>query len=421
MNFENFLEKINGMIWGNGLIFLLIGCGLFYTIRLGFIQLRLIPELLKTSAKTKSEGDGISQIKTIFLSLGTAMGTGNITGVASALLIGGAGAIFWMWVSAFFGMAIVYAENYLAAVYKKEKCAGPMAYLKYGLNLKILPAAFAIFCICASLGMGGMVQVNSFSGSLFECTDIDPRFVFSVSFILIYIIIKGGARRISSASQLLLPIAAISVGAVCIISIVKNHERVPIAVKQIFTQAFNFRSAAGGVTGFTVSSAVSAGMRRGIFSNEAGLGSSPILHSASSNSCPKLQGLCAMAEVFIDTIVCCTITALTLLSAPIGDYSIISALENVTGNHTDIFITASLSIFALCTIIGWYYCGETAFIFIFGSERKKYFTLIFSFIASLGAILTLNTVWTLSDVFNGLMAFPNLLALFLLFRKVRKE
>ncbi len=421
MALTDILKSINNFIWGNGLIFILLGTGIIYTFRLRFIQFRFVPFLVKSihNDSGKNSGThGISQLKTVCMSLGTAMGTGNITGVASAISIGGPGAIFWMWVSAFLGMAVVYSENYLAMTYRRTgECSGPMAYLKHGLGSPVLAAVFAFFCLAAGLGMGGMVQVSSFNDALAECCTVSPYIAAPIIFVIIFIVIKGGASRIGSAAQALLPAVTLAYTTISIIIIIKFHDRLLSSFGLIFSEAFNFSSAAGGITGFAVSRAVSAGIRRGIFSNEAGLGSSPILHSASSNDSPETQGMWSMAEVFFDTVICCTITALVLLCS--GGSSVTSAFAEVLGRGSGIFLTVSMGIFAFCTIIGWYYCGETAFRYLFGSSGIKIFCVAYAAFSSLGAVLTLDTVWTLSDIFNGLMAFPNLAGLILLVNKVK--
>ncbi len=428
MKFEDILEKINSYVWGSGLIFLLLATGAVYTLKLGFIQLRCLPFLAKSiknpDIHSQSSG-GLSQLKTVCMSLGTAMGTGNITGVASALSIGGAGAVFWMWVSAFFGMALVYAENYLSVTFSEKSTEsslrGPMAYLKNGLGSKRLAAVFAVFCMLAAFGMGGMVQVSSFAESLTECVNISPVLLAVIIFTIIFIVIIGGTGRIGSAAQTLLPIVTVLYTIASIAVLIRFSGNIIPSLRAVFTEAFSFRSAAGGAAGFAVSRAVSAGIRRGIFSNEAGLGSSPILHSAAESSSPSLQGMWSMFEVFFDTIICCTMTALVLLSSSGDNFSVSIAFSSVFGEYTDIFLALSMAVFAFCTIIGWYFCGETAFTYLFGTKHKKSCALIFAFTSSLGAVLTLNTVWTLSDIFNGLMAFPNIIGLLLLINKVKKE
>lgn len=424
MDINSILNKISEFVWGKGLIFLLLSAGLIFTFKLRFIQFRFIPYLIK-SIRQKNSGskNGISQLKTVCLSLGTAMGTGNIIGVASALAIGGPGAVFWMWISAFLGMALVYSENYLAIIYRKKgECTGPMAYLRYGLGSPILSYVFAAFCLAAALGLGGMSQVGSFTSNLYSCINIKPIIAAVIIFIVIYSVIKGGISRIGSAAQALLPAVTIVYTFVSFLVIFKFRSNIPDAFRCIFSGAFSFTSAAGGISGFAVSKAVSAGIRRGIFSNEAGLGSSPILHCASENESPSLQGMWSAFEVFFDTIFCCTITALVILTSSNCEvFSVTEAFSTILGSKSALFLTASMAIFAFCTIIGWYYCGETAFRYLFGDSKLKSFSLIFAASSSLGAILTLQTVWTLSDIFNGLMALPNLLGLILLINKVKRE
>ncbi|MBO5164632.1 MAG: sodium:alanine symporter family protein [Ruminococcus sp.] len=405
------LEKINGFVWGGGLIFLLLFTGTVLTIRLKFIQLRLPILLLKNG---KSQNSGLSQLKTVCMSLGTTMGTGNIVGAASALALGGAGSIFWMWVSAFLGMSIVYAENVLSAKYSDKTLKGPMAYISKGLGFPALGAIFAVFCVLASLGMGGMVQVNTFTEALGNCTDFSRPVAALVIFLLIMLTVHGGGERIGTAAQYLLPAASAAYAAVCVAAIVIYKERLPEVFRSIFSEAFDFRSAAGGIFGY----ALSVGIRRGIFSNEAGLGSSPILHSAAETSSPHTQGLWSMFEVFFDTILCCTLTAVTVLCGS-ESFSVTEAVSAALGSYSDTFITAELGIFAFCTVIGWYYCGMTAFSHISKGRYIGIFAAVYSCFAASGAIFSSETLWTLSDIFNGLMAFPNLLAILLLMPKIK--
>lgn len=423
MSIITILEKISSAVWGNGLIFLLLGTGFFFTIRLKAPQLKLIPQLIKLSRVSSDTNNtkGISQLKTVCMSLGTAMGTGNITGVASALAIGGPGAIFWMWVSAFLGMTIVYCENFLAVKYKRNSCIGPMAYLKYGLKCPWLAVVFAFFCVCAALGMGGIIQISSFTDTLYQSVSLSPVVCAVIIFLLIFAVISGGTDRIGSAANILLPIVTVAYTTACFCILFLFRERILPAFGEIFSGAFGFRTAVGGISGFAVSRAVSAGIRRGVFSNEAGLGSSPILHCASENSSPELQGLWSMFEVFFDTIVCCTLTALTLIvSSENGCFSVVSAFSTLLGDFSGAFLTLSMGVFAFCTIIGWYYCGERAFSFLSKGKGIRCFCIAFAAFSSLGAVLKPDIVWTLSDIFNGLMAFANLPGLLLLANKVRK-
>ncbi|MDE6833986.1 MAG: amino acid carrier protein [Ruminococcus sp.] len=405
-----FLEKINSYVWGAGLIFLLMTTGIIYTIKLKFIQFRIIPFFRKNPPDRK-------QFRTVCMALGTAMGTGNITGVTSAIAIGGAGAVFWMWVSAFFGMALVYAENTLSMTYSTKDIKGTMAYLCKGLGSPELAVIFAVFCVMACIGMGGMVQVNTFSGSL-ETFHINRYFIAVCAFVLIYLVTSGGAERIGKTAQFLLPMVSVAYMVVCIAVLVVFRKNIPSALSEIFGQAFGLRQFTGGISGYTLSRTVSTGIRRGIFSNEAGLGSSPILHSSAENTSPEVQSMWSMAEVFFDTMICCTLTALTVICST-ENFSIQTAFSHVTGDFSVPFLAVSMAIFAFCTVIGWYYCGESAFSYLSGGKYKKLFCIIFSVLASSGAVLTMKTVWTLSDIFNGLMAFPNLVGLVLLMNKVK--
>lgn len=407
----DFLEKVNSYVWGAGLIFLLIATGIIYTVKLRFVQFRIVPFFLKNPPDRK-------QFRTVCMSLGTAMGTGNITGIATAVATGGAGAVFWIWVSAFFGMALVYAENSLSVKYSTNVVKGSMAYLARGLGSPLLAGVFAVFCVTACIGMGGMVQVNTFAESLETCIHINKFMVAVVVAVMIFLVTSGGADRIGKTAQFLLPAVSVLYMGGCLTVIFVFRKNIPDAFGEIFGQALGIRQFAGGVSGYAVSRAVSTGIRRGIFSNEAGLGSSPILHSSADSDKPELQGMWSMTEVFADTLIC-TLTALTVICTSAG--TVQTAFSSVMGNVSLPFLTIATAVFAFCTIIGWYYCGETAFRYISGGRGVKIFCIVFSVLASTGAVMTMKTVWTLSDIFNGLMAFPNLTGLILLMNKVSKE
>ncbi len=412
----DFLERISSFIWGGGLIFLLLFTGIVYSVKLKLIQFQTLPFLLKNAGKNKNNSGGLSQWKTVCMSLGTAMGTGNITGVAAAVALGGAGAVFWMWISALFGMALVYAENSLSVTYSTKDCRGPMAYLLHGLGSPLLAVVFAVMCLAASVGMGGMIQVSSMIDCINSTAEVKSIPAAMIIFLLIFIVTSGGAKRIGSAAQTLLPLASFIYGIMCIWVLLCCHSQLPEVFRSIFTQAFGFEQAASGGIGYTIS----IGIRRGIFSNEAGLGSSPILHSAAESDSPHLQGMWSMFEVFFDTIICCTLTALVIICAP-GDGTAAGAFNAVIGDFSGLILSAAMAVFAFCTIIGWYYCGETAWRFLSGRSSGKGFSVFFSMAASLGAVISLNTIWLISDIFNGLMVFPNLVGLILLIKKVKRE
>lgn len=408
------IDRLSDLIWGNGLVLLLLLTGLMFTVKLKVMQLRLPFFLLR---KSKCRNNGIPQLRTVCMSLGAAMGTGNITGVAAALTVGGAGAVFWMWVSAFLGMALVYAENFLSVKYSRDTLRGPMAYLEIGLGCRRLACFFAVMCVLSAFGMGGMVQVSSFAESLDHCADIPSSVIAVMTCAVILIIIRGGAERIGKVSQFLLPSVSVLYALMCGAVLIKYHDGIYNSFLCIFKEAFGIKQAAGGITGYTLSKAVTTGVKRGIFSNEAGLGSSPILHSSAESDSPHTQGMWSMFEVFFDTMICCTLTAVTLLAC--GEKTVQGAFSNVFGNCSSFLTAAEMAVFAFCTLIGWYYCGESAFIYITDGKWKKEFSYAFAVTASLGAIISIRAVWTLSDIFNGLMAFPNIIAVILLRNKVR--
>ncbi|MBR1591947.1 MAG: sodium:alanine symporter family protein [Ruminococcus sp.] len=407
------LTEINNFIWGGGLIFLLLSTGLLYTVRLKFIQLRM-PLFLWKSIGSRESNKGISQFKTVCMSLGTSMGTGNITGAAAAVTVGGAGAVFWMWVSAFLGMAIVYAENSLSVIFGGEGSPGSFAYIEKGFKSRIIAVIFAVFCIFCSFGMGGMVQVNAFAESL-SVYYINKYTAALIIFLIILSVVSGGAKRISTAAQYLMPAASLFYTVLCIAVMIKFRGNILPSFSAIFREAFGIRQAAGGGIGY----AVSVGIRRGIFSNEAGLGSSPILHSAAESDSPQTQGMWSMFEVFFDTCICCTLTALAVLCSGQGD--IMSICRMMLGKIGEPFLMAEMGVFSFCTVIGWYYCGESAYKYIFGKKKSMIFCIIFSLAAASGAVGGMKEIWTLSDIFNGLMIIPNICALIILCDKVKNK
>ena len=411
------LDRASELVWGNGLVYLLLLTGILYTIKLKGIQIKMFPYILKRAAKGRINGDGI---RTMCMSLGAAMGTGNITGVASAIAIGGAGAVFWMWVSAFFGMATVYAENILSEKYSDDTAKGPMAYISKGLGSRKLAYFFFFFFFFASFGMGGMAQISTMSESIIRCTDINGFILAFIIFATVFAVISGGAERIGKAAHILLPAASVVYSAICLIIIIRNRQVLPTVFERIFSEAFGFEQAVGGICGHTIARTMSVGTRRGVFSNESGLGSSPLLHSSHDSGSKTSYAVCAMIEVFIDTMICCTITAVTVLCSS-SDTTVRTAFISLTGSNTDLLLSAIMTVFAFCTVIGWYYCGETAFLHLFPESSVKKYSLLFALVAASGTIIRSETIWTLSDIFNGMMAFPNILALILLIKNVKAE
>lgn len=434
------LETVNKIVWSDFLLILLLGTGLYFSIKLKFFQIFRIRHIFKNtvgslfkekSTVKSSDGGSISQFQTLSTALAATMGTGNIAGVATALTLGGAGAIFWMWVSAFLGMALVYAENYLGTIFRKKQgdcwCGGPMEYLERGTGRKFPAVLFAVFCVLASFGMGNMTQVNSISSSLSDLFGVSPFVTGTVCAALAFAVISGGIKRIGKASQYLIPILSVVYISASVVIIIKNRSNMPDTIKNIFTGAFGVSSVGGGICGAAVKRCISTGLRRGVFSNEAGLGSSSLLHSASDNQDPHRQGLWAVAEVFIDTIICCSLTAFAVLSSGVsgsgrdGVVLVTQAFRTVMGNAAPVFMSVSVSLFAFATLISWFYCGECSVRYLFGRCGVPFYKILFVFFAFIGSLAELRAVWTVSDIFNGLMALPNLAGLIILRKYVKSE
>jgi AGCS family alanine or glycine:cation symporter len=335
----------------------------------------------------------ISQFKVFSNSLATTMGTGNIVGVASALAIGGPGSIFWMWISAIIGMFIVYAENVYGSKFRYKDdsgdyIGGALAYIKNGVKSHTLFVIYAALCIGSSFCMGNMVQANSISNAV----HINPQITGIILFIIIGVVIIGGIGRISNLNQFLMPILTLFYIASCVVIISINIEKVGEVFATIFQSAFGLTE----IGGASVGTAINIGLRRGIFSNEAGLGTSGIMHSQAEGGNPHVQGLWGMLEVAVDTLLCCTLTAVTLLCSG-GVYPL----------GTEICVV----LFAFATIIGWSYCGETAFRAVFGHKRVYIYRYVYVVMVYFGAVLNLEVVWGIADVFNVCMIVPNLIAL----------
>jgi len=426
------LEMINKIVWSDFLLVLLLGTGLYYSVRLGFFQILRFPYVLKktlfslfSDSSTRKAKNGVSQFQTLSAALGATMGTGNIVGVAAAVTTGGVGAVFWMWISAFLGMAVVYAENYLGCIYRKKHTGGTIAVLEYGTGKRFPAVLFCIFCSLASLGMGNMTQINSISQAVESTFRIPPIYTGIFFSVIIFFIICGSIKRIGKISQVLIPALSLIYIILSLAVILKNLNAVPSAFRDIFRSAFGINAVYGGINGEILRKSINTGLRRGIFSNEAGLGSSSLLHSGTENPDPHRQGLWAVFEVFTDTIVCCTLTALAIItsgsisSGKTGVLLSIQAFSDILGGFSDIFISVSVILFAFATVISWYFCGECCIKYIFKEKGIAIYRIIFSFCIIIGSYSKLENVWLISDIFNGLMAFPNLAGLIILRKQVR--
>ena len=414
--------------------------GLFLTARLrgfqfrrfGYVAKNTVGSLFEKNQHKKTDG-GVSPFQAVTTALAGTIGTGSIAGIATALVAGGPGAIFWMWVSALLGMVTKYSEIVLSLKYREKNAAGawmggPMFYIRNGLGIKSLAALFAVFAMIACIGTGNATQSNSISG-VFEANFNIPTWVTGLILtVIVSAVILGGVRRIASVNEKLVPVMAVFFILASIFALVFNAERIPAAFGLIFKEAFNFKSAFGGAAGYGILSAMRYGVGRGVFTNEAGLGSAPIAHAASSTEDPVKQGLWGAFEVFITTIVICTMSSLVVLTSDVYLDAFASGtkpLYNGAALSTQAFgealpfvgnvvISIATVFFALSTILGWAYYGEVSATYIFKSHEKTA-TLIYRCIyiafVFIGAITEIGILWLVADCFNALMALPNLIAL----------
>ena len=438
------VTKVNGFMWGIGLLLLLCGTGIYFTIRLRFIQvrrfgegIRLVFGHIKGHSGEKKHGE-MTPFQSMATAIAAQVGTGNLTGAATALISGGPGAIFWMWVSAFFGMATIYAEASLAQEYKTtahgEVTGGPVYYIRQafkGTFGKVLATLFAVFIILALGFMGNMVQSNSigsaFSG-VFESRNIPipPVAVGIVLAIIALFIFVGGTERLAQVVQKMVPFMAVIYIIGSLILILLNAAQIPEAFRQIFVGAFNPSAIVGGAAGITVREAIRYGVARGLFSNEAGMGSTPHAHARAAAKNPHEQGLSAMISVFIDTFVILNLTVFSVLttgamSTGKGGIALTqAAFMTKFGGFGDIFIAICLLFFAFSTILSWHFFGLINVKYLFGAKASKIYSILVVAFIVVGSTLKVNLVWELSDFFNGLMVIPNLLALLALSGVVAK-
>lgn len=443
----NLLEQIHRMVWGPWTLVIFLGVGIFFTLKCKFFQIRGLPywwrhtagRILSGEASQKGEeGKGISQFQSVCTALAATVGTGNIAGVATALTAGGPGALFWMWISAIIGMITAYAETVLGIRYRyKDKdghyVCGPFIYMERGLGLKGMGVLYSFLCLMCSMGMGSMVQANS-AVSTMEYTWHVPALTGGVIFtVLLMLVICGGIRRIGSVAERLVPAASGIYIIFSLIVVISCIEAVPGVFAAMFKSAFRFESAAGGTAGYIISRSIRYGISRGVFSNEAGLGTLAVLHGPAENTTPHEQGMWAMFEVFFDTVVLCTLTALVILcmtggapeTAPYQGAALASwCFGGRLGIMGEYLVSGSMVVFAFATIMAWFYLGKQAAVYLIegiglGAAARTFFTswvypVLFLGSVFLGSEARLDMVWMLSDIWNGLMAFPNLTALLFL-------
>ncbi len=427
-------QALSGVIWGPEMLALILATGLYLSIKTGFLQLTQAHLWFKmtflsifTNRNTTKSRDknAISQFQSFATALAGTAGIGNIAGVATAIVAGGPGAVFWMWVSALLGMMLIYAENVLGIHYRYRGkngrwIGGPMVYIERGLKLKWLAVLFSFFCVCASLGMGNITQANAVADALFTYMGVPELLTSLFTAILVGVIIFGGLKRIARVAETLVPFMVLfyCLGGILLIFI--NRSRLPAALSLIITQALSLKSASGGIMGYTVMRAMRFGVARGIFSNEAGLGSSVIVHACADVDEPVQQGFWGIFEVFADTIVMCSITALVILTSGTfepgldGAALAVAAFESGFGRFGGLFVSLATALFAVSSMIGWSYYGECGLKYLIGDRLVPVYRLLFILLAAVGGTLELGFVWELSDTLNGLMMLPNLIAVILL-------
>ena len=431
INLEEVLKNIDGIVWGPPLLILLVGTGIYFTFKLNFIQMFKLPLAIKylflnDDDKSDNEAKGeVSSFAALCTALSATIGTGNIVGVATAIATGGPGALFWMWVAAFFGMATKYVEGVLAIKYREvdengEMSGGPMYYIEKGVGNKFLANMFAFFGIAvALLGIGTFGQVNSISKAALISFNIPIWFTAIIITILVTLVTLGGIKRISNVAEKIVPTMAILYIIGALLVLICNFKAIPSAITLIIKSAFNPSAALGGTTGITISLAIQMGIGRGVFSNEAGLGSAPIAAAAAKTKYPVKQGLISMTGTFIDTIIICTMTGLAIVltgsfnSGLEGAAMTTFAFENglpfaIIGKY---IVNIGLIFFAFTTIIGWNYYGERCIQYLIGIKGIKFYKIIFIALVGVGPFLSLNLVFIIADIVNGLMALPNLIGL----------
>ena len=421
-----FERALNGLVWGWPMIVLLMGTGALLTILTGFVQFRRLGFALSEvlgKLFSKAEGSGsITPFQAVATALASTVGVGNIAGVSTAIFIGGPGALFWLWVSGLLGMCTKYAEIVTAMHYRETDAdgtmrGGAMYTLKKGLGLPWLGAIFALLTSLAAFGIGNMVQANSVAASLTESFGINPQITAVVLIVLTAVVILGGIKRIGELTSVLVPFMAILYLGGGLVIILMHLGDVPRAFGLVFEGAFSGSAAAGGFTGATIMMAMRYGVARGLFSNEAGLGSAPMVHAAAQTDHPVRQGMYGIFEVFIDTMLICTTTGLVVLltdtwtSGATGAALAARAFETgLPGVWGDIIVTGGIMLFAFSTLIGWSYYGETGIVYLFGARAAMPYRFLWLVFIYLGATGSLHVVWDVSDTLNGLMAIPNLVA-----------
>lgn len=447
MDVSALLAAVNNFVWGPVMLALLVGTGIFLTIRLKFLPWRNLGYAIKMvfSKRDKHAGD-ISPFQSLMTALSATIGTGNIVGVATAMVLGGPGALVWMWIAAAFGLSTKYGESVLAVKYREtnsvgEMAGGPMYAMKNGINNgfgRLLAVLFSLFAVLASFGIGNMTQANSISAALNSSYGIPTWAVGAVIMVLALSVLVRGIRRIGLVSSIIVPTMAVFYLIASVIVIVVNFDAVPAGVEQMFAMAFSTESVAGGIGGSIVASMLTAmrwGVARGVFSNEAGLGSAPIAAAAARTDHASRQGYVNMTGTFFDTMIICMLTGLVIASSGMlgtvdpetgklvsGVQLTILAFSTVFGTYGKLIVSIAIALFAFSTILGWEYYGEKALEYLIKARPVIMgYRVLFSLITFVGATTTLEIVWNFSDTMNGLMIIPNLICLLWLNKDIADE
>lgn len=436
---ESWLAYIKNLVWGPPLLILLMGTGIYLTIILRGMQFRYLWYAIKqVFAKQKADSKGdISHFESLMTSLAGAIGTGTIVGVATAIAIGGLGSMFWMWVTAFFGMATKYAESLLAVKYRVldkrgEMSGGPMQYMENGLGWKWVAVLFAIFGSIAAIGTGNLVQVNSIADAANHVWKINPWVTGVVTAFFTGLVLVGGVKSIGHFAGVFVPFMALFYIIGGLIILVINYQHIPSAFALIFQSAFEGQAAAGGFAGATVMTAIQLGMARSVFSNEAGLGISSIAAAAAKTDSPGRQAMITMTGALVSTIIVCSITGLVLavtnvLGASKEDGQMLNgASMAIKAFHSSLpggqyIVSIGLILFAWTTVVAWAYYGEKCFEYIFGESFVIPYRILFTLLVIPGAAINLELAWHVADITNGLMVIPNLIALIALTKVILSE
>ena len=447
MNIEQLLNDVNNFVWGPIMLALLVGTGIFLTIRLKFLPWRNLFYAISMIFQKKEQHEGdISPFQSLMTALSATVGTGNIVGVATAMVLGGPGALVWMWVSALFGLSTKYGESVLAVKYREtnsvgEMAGGPMYAMKNGIGGVfggVMATLFALFAVFSSFGIGNMTQAHSIASAIQTSFGVSTTVSGAVIMVCAFLILVRGIHSIGMVSSVIVPFMAVFYFIAAVIAILTNISAVPAGVAEIFRMAFSFDAVAGGVGGSIVASMLTAmrwGVARGVFSNEAGMGSAPIAAAAARTDHPSRQGYVNMTGTFFDTMIICMLTGLVISSSGVlgmsdpetgklvsGANLTILAFKSAFGDSAPIIVSVSLAMFAFTTILGWEYYGEKALEYLVSARPViMAYRVLFSLITFVGATTTLEIVWNFSDTMNGLMSIPNLICLIWLSKDIAQE